>query len=77
MKVVGLHSSEWALEADAAALWARIVAMRPDAITVVLEGAKVDGGDVWLALSAPTLHGVVIGHAHALQAMADDLIPGG
>lgn len=76
MKVVGIDGQVWPLADEAAALWTRIATLKPEAMTVVLEGALVDGKRVWMTVSAPQITGIVIGHARVLETMAEDLLPG-
>jgi hypothetical protein len=71
----GTGGSAWPQEAGMRALFDRIAALRPDGITVLCEGAHIEGGKVWLALSEPNLAGVTIGHARVLRGLAEDLLP--
>lgn len=67
---------EWPLAEEARALFERAASYRPQAITIVLEGAQVGDGQMWAAISAPGLDSVTIGHVVALADLKLELMPG-
>lgn len=75
IRAVDQAAQPWQLEGELAAMWTRLVAMQPEAVTVVVEGAIVDGQRVWLTLSAPAVASVTLGHARVLEQMAIALLP--
>lgn len=56
----------WALQEAWEALAARVVTMEPEAVTILLEGAKRGDQRSWFMETLPPFQGLTIGHAQVM-----------